>query len=126
MKSDNELHASGFTPSGAKRFLETITAYGDILFDTSIALASAHKARDSSLEVTHENVRAAAHHITTTYGKEKPPGWIVPAQIGEYVCTATAGIGAGNIGDSWGIFVFGVSVAVALVLFVLRNNAQRK
>jgi hypothetical protein len=126
MKTDQELQQAGFTTSGAKRYQETVSAYSTTLYDKAVVYAQADKATDSNLEVTHDHVRAAAHNITATFGREQPSKFGVPIQIGEYIFTALAGIAGGNLKEPWGTPMFVICVALAVILFVVRNTALKR
>ena len=126
MKTDHELQKAGFTSSGSKRYADTIQAYSQTLFDKSVVYAQADKAADAGLEVTHDHVRSAAHNIMATFGRDQPSKLIVPIQIGEYVFTALAGVAGGNLKESWGTPMFVLCVALAVVLFVVRNSALKR
>lgn len=41
-------------------------------------------------------------------------------QIGEYVCTALVGVGSGNLDQQSGVLLFGLSIAIGIILFVIR------
>jgi hypothetical protein len=126
VKTDQELQQAGFTSSGAKRYQETVSAYSNTLYDKSVVYAQADKAADTNLEVTHDHVRAAAHNITATFGREQPSKLGVPIQIGEYVFTALAGVAGGSLKEPWGTPMFVICVALAVVLFVVRNTAIKR
>jgi hypothetical protein len=124
--TDQELVQAGYTPSGAKRYRETMEAYAKTLHEKSLAFGEASRASDASIEVTHDHVRSAAHSISSTFGREQPSPYSVPIQVGEYFFTALAGIGGGSLKESWGVPLFVVSVALAVILFVVRNTALRR
>jgi hypothetical protein len=126
VRNEQELQSNGFTPSGSKRYTETIKAYSDTLHDKAVVYAQADKADDAGLEVTHDHVRSAAHNITATFGREQPSKYGVLIQIGEYVSTALAGVSGGNLKESWGTPMFVVCVAIAVILFVVRNTALKR
>lgn len=126
MKTDQDLQHAGFTTSGAKRYQETVAAYSTALYEKAVVYAQADKATDTNLEVTHDHVRAAAHNITATFGRDQPSRLSVPIQIGEYVFTALAGVGGGSLKEPWGTPVFVIGVALAVILFVVRNTALKR
>jgi hypothetical protein len=125
VKTHLELQQAGFTSSGAKRYGETVEAYGSSLYDKSVIYAQADKASDTNLEVTHDHVRAAAHNLASSFGRERPSVWTIPLQIGEYLFTAGAGVGGGNIKEWWGLPLFVLSIALVVILFVVRNTALK-
>lgn len=126
LKTQQDLQNAGFTPAGIKRYEDTITAYGETLLKKSVAQGNLDKADDSPLEITHEHVRAAAHNIVSTFGKEKPSPLTIPIQIGEYLLTAGAGVGGGALKEKWGLPVLVICLAFAVVLFVVRNTALKR
>lgn len=121
MKNDEELEQAGFTDSGTTRYRNAVTAYWEELYGKAIALGDRDKAPDTPREVTHEHVRSAAAAIAMR-GREGQTTLQVWCQIGEYVCAALAGVGGGKLETNWGTVVFGLSLAVGVVLFVTRNT----
>ena len=121
MKADLELEQAGFTDSGTTRYKNAVAAYYDELYRKSVALGDRDKAIDMPREVTHEHVRSAAAAIAVR-GREGQTTFQVWCQIGEYVCAALAGVGGGKLETSWGTALFGLSLAVGVVLFVTRNT----
>jgi len=126
MKTEQQLEEAGFTESGRSRYLKTVQDYSDEVFNRSVKYGELDKDQSSNLEVTHEHVRESAHSIARSYGKERPTGWAVFGQIGEYVFTAVAGIGGGNLSTSWGTPVFGLSLALAVILIAVRLSKVAK
>jgi NaMN:DMB phosphoribosyltransferase len=124
MKTDQELQAGGFTESGAKRYKATATAYCDQLFGRAVTLGESDKAIDAPREVTHEHVRSAAAALAVK-GQDRSDPVQVCCQIGEYVCAACAGVGGGKLEHSWGVLMFGISLTLGVILFVVRNSRGR-
>lgn len=124
MKTDQELQAGGFTESGAKRYKATATAYSDELFSRAVALGESDKAADAPREVTHDHVRSAAAALALK-GQDKSDPVQVGCQVGEYVCAALAGVGGGKLEHSWGVLLFGLSLTLGVILFVIRNSRSR-
>lgn len=120
MKTQQELQTGGFTLSGATRYLATATDYCDQLFDRSIALGESDKAASSPREVTHDHVRSAATALSMK-SNDRAGAWSIIGQVGEYLCAALAGVGGGKLEQSWGILLFGISLAFGVILFVTRN-----
>lgn len=123
MKSESELKQAGFTDSGAKRYIATSTAYCNELLAKSVALGDIDKAPDTATEVTHDHVRSAAEVISArgkgSQGQTLAQVW---CQVGEYICAALAGVGGGELEKPWGVVVFGLSLTVGVILFVVRNT----
>lgn len=124
MRTDQELQAAGFTDSGATRYRVSAKAYCDELFAKAVALGDRDKASDAAREVTHEHVRSAAAVIAAK-GQNRNDSIQVWCQVGEYVCAATAGVGGGNLDQKWGVVMFGLSLTLGVVLFVVRNTRSR-
>lgn len=124
MKTDQELQAGGFTESGAKRYKAAATAYCDELYSRSVALGDSDKAVDAPREVTHDHVRSAAAALAVR-GNDRSDPLQVWCQVGEYVCAASAGVGGGKLEHSWGVLLFGLSLSLGVVLFVVRNMRSR-
>jgi len=119
MKTPQELANDGFTQSGATRYVTTSTEYCQQLFDRSIALGENDKASGLPREVTHDHVRAAAAGLSIK-SMDKSTPLSVSCQVGEYVCAALAGVGGGKLDAVWGILLFGISLAIGVILFVTR------
>ena len=124
MKTDQELEQAGFTNSGKTRYQTTTNEFCDTLFVKAVALGERDKALNAPREITHEHVRDAAQAIATTH-KDNSTKVQIWCQVGEYVFTAAAGVGAAQLEHTWGIALFGISVAVGVVLFVIRNTQRR-
>ena len=120
MKTELELKSIGFTDSGITRYVKTATAYCEDLCTKSTALGDRDKSSETPREVTHDHVRSAASEIASK-GKETIGRSQILCQIGEYVCAALAGVGGGKLETSFGIILFGLSLTVGVVLFVIRN-----
>lgn len=120
MKTPQELHAGGFTPSGTARYNGTANDYCDELFDRAVALAEADKAPNLPREVTHEHVRNAAVALSAR-PSTRVSNWAIACQIGEYLCVAAAGVGGGKYEQSGFLILFILSVAFGIILFVSRT-----
>lgn len=120
MKTDEELKADGLTPSGLKRYKDAVADFERTLLEKAILFAQADKASDTNIEVTHDHVRSGAMAMAASLGKGIPSPWAIPVQIGEYLFTAAAGVGGGSLNEPWGTPLFVVSVALAVILFVVR------
>jgi len=121
MKTEKDLQDAGFTESGAKRYAATTSAYCEELFLKAVALGDRDKAADTNREVTHDHVRGAAA-VLAVRGRETQSKLQIICQIGEYVAAALAGVGGGRLDATWGIVMFGLSLAIGVVLFVIRNT----
>ena len=120
MKSEDELRQAGFTQSGANRYAATATAYCEDLFAKSVAFGDIDKALDTPREVTHDHVRGAAAALAVR-GQDGQSTLQVWCQVGEYVCAALAGVGGGKLDLTWGVVMFGLSLTIGVILFVIRN-----
>lgn len=123
MKTDIELKNAGFTDSGITRYRNTEEAYCEELYKKALALGDRDKADDLPREVTHEHVRDAAHAIASKGSSGQSTAQVF-CQVGEYLFTAAAGVGAGKLDEKWGIILFGVSLTLGVVLFVIRNTRR--
>lgn len=124
IKTDQELKTAGFTDSGLNRYKKTVEDYCEEVYVKAVALGDRDKASNSPREVTHEHVRDAASDLQRR-GRESKTPTQVWCQIGEYVCAATAGVGAGKLETTWGIALFGLSLTIGVVLFIVRNQEGR-
>lgn len=122
MKQESDLQTAGFTDSGQTRYKQTVSEYSDMLFTKAVAYGDAAKASDAAREVTHDHVKAAAHHIAASFSRSDKHSLAVWCQVGEYVAAAVAGLGAGKLDHTWGIALFGVCLTIGVILFVVRNT----
>ncbi len=126
MKNDQELQADGFTESGVNRFKATIAGYEAEVHTKSVHYGEADKAPNAPREITHEHVRAAAHAVANSYGTPVRTRNSIFLQLCEYLLTAAAGVGGGNMSETWGVATFVLSVAIAVICFVTRTFTERK
>ncbi len=124
MKTDQDLKTAGFTDSGLNRYKKTVEDYCEEVYSKAVALGDRDKASDAPREVTHEHVRDAAAELQRR-GRESRTTTQIWCQIGEYVCAATAGVGAGKLEATWGIALFGLSLTIGVVLFVVRSQGGK-
>lgn len=118
------LTDAGFINSGKSKFQEMIKAFSDELFDKSVLVCEANN-REGEREVTGEHVNRATHII---YGKtiDKPDKLTLIVQIFELILSAFAGVGASNMKDTWGAILFGGCLALAVMIFVVRNVVLKR
>lgn len=121
MKTEKELTESGFTESGRNRYIAVLQGYEGDLHAKAIRYGEINRAEGMPREVTHEHVRAAAHSIASSYGTTTKSWLSVTLQLLEYVFTLLAGIGGGNLSQSWGVALFIGAAALGVIAFVIRN-----
>ena len=115
-----------FTPTGAQHFNTTVEDYSQVLLARSLSNAKVDQVAGMQLEVTHQHVRNAAHHLANSYGRPQKPQWLVYTQIAEYLCTGAAGYGLNLMTSSdtntqhKGILWFTLNAAVVVLLIVIR------
>lgn len=127
MKTDQELEQDGFTVSGIARYQDTVNGYSETLHSKAITYGDADKDPALPREVTHDHVRAAAHLIANSFGKEKTSPWWVASQVAEYVLTAVSAFALGNTAKDWGTPVFVISAVIAGILIAVRlSNSKSK
>ncbi|MGY4676332.1 hypothetical protein ACWIT3_01160 [Pasteurella sp. P03HT] len=122
MKTELELQNNNFTKEGIIRYKNTIKDYSQTLFETSIALGK--RENPDTLEVTQTHVRDAAISL-----QKKPRANSLMSILGqslEYICAISAGLGSGKLDHSWGILLFGGSLALGVILFVVRQVNEGK
>ncbi len=117
---DDFVKDVGFTISGKKHFDAVVGDYIVELKNRTMAYADADKAIGMQREATHDHVRLAARFISGSSKGEPKNEWAVAAQVGEYLCTAVAGAGAGHLDKSIGILAFGVSIALGIAFHLVR------
>jgi hypothetical protein len=118
------LTDAGFINSGKSKYQEMIKAFSETLFEKSVLVCEANN-HEGEREVTGEHVNRATHII---YGKtiDKPDKWSLIVQIIELIITAFAGVGASNLKDTWGALLFGACLALAVMIFVVRNVVLKR
>jgi len=117
---DNDLDTAGFVDSGNTQFKSTVQDYSNRLFVRSVRYGDAQKGDGLPREITHDNVNAASLAMARSFGKPEKSAWLIVCQIFEYIFTGSAGIGAGNLSETWGIVAFGLSLGLTVILMVVR------
>lgn len=117
--SDHSLEQANFTNMGKQKYVQIIQDVAVRLYQTSVKYADEDK-NDLPREVTQEHLQHASSTMFSKYHSAKKTKGIIVCQCGEYIFSASAGLGAGHINDYWGIVVFGLSLCLATVLFVVR------
>jgi hypothetical protein len=125
VKNNEELEDDGFTVSGLARYQETVKIYAETLHNKATTFGDADKAPGLPREVTHDHVRAAAHLIANSYGKDKVSAWWITSQVAEYILTATSAFALGNTDKPWGTPVFVISAVVAGILIAVRLSKSK-
>jgi hypothetical protein len=123
--SQGELTSAGYTNSGLDRYNKSVVEYSKLLFDKAVNYGEIDKATNANREVTHEHVKAAAHSIANSFGKPLKPKWIIPAQIGQYLCAAIAGLAGGHIDKTPGLVGFALSFALGAILFIIEKSNSK-
>ena len=120
---DNVLESAGFIGSGKLKFREYSLGFIKELFEKSFSLANVDSINNIR-EVTGDHVREAAQKV---YGRshDNTPTLHIILNVLEYVFTLSAGLGGGNIKQSWGILVFCISVALGVVCFIIRRTTRK-
>ena len=120
------LQRGGFTDAGVQKFTGTVRDYASQLYKRAAHRGVADQAPGMPVEIGHDHVQAAAVSIQHSYGAPTRSGWSVAGQVGEYVATAVAGVGAGNLDKNWGVLAFGIAVSLAVILVVARLMTQKE
>ena len=116
----SQLKQYGFIDSGLRNVESTVTEYSERLLNMAIQFGEIDKAKDMPAEITHEHVRQAALTIARSFGRPSKNRWLIVTQIGEYVATAVAGIGAGHLTTPPGIIALALGTSAAVLLIVTR------
>lgn len=117
---EDTLRQAGFTSSGEERFKAAMTDFAEQLCARSIQYGDADRAEGLGREITHDHVRSATLRVVGSFARRPRSGWHVTANIGEYICTAIAGLSAGHIQNGWCIVIFVLSVALGVLLIGYR------
>lgn len=121
---DASLEEAGFINSGKSKFKLMVKAFSDELFVKSIHLCDAGN-YDGDREITQEHVSKASHIIYGRYS-EKPSKIDIFIHIGELVSSAGVGVGGSFIKTGWGALLFGISLALLVILYVSKNSINNK
>jgi uncharacterized membrane protein YjjP (DUF1212 family) len=123
--SQTELTNAGFTVSGSDRYNKSVKEYGKILFDKAVNYGDIDKASNTNREVTHEHVKASAHSIANSFGKPVKSRWIIPIQVGEFLCAGIVGLCSGHIDKKEGIIGFAIAFAIGAILFMTEKTISK-
>jgi len=122
------LKEAGFTDSGMKRYVDTVSEYSDVLFERSMKIGEARKASDSDTEINYENVQGAVKIISSNFGSDEVPKWKLWAQAGEYLLTATCGyLGSQATQESaptYFTILFVLAAVFGVGLFIARRTSK--
>ncbi|MEX1199500.1 MAG: hypothetical protein WEB02_01805 [Methylophaga sp.] len=125
MKTSQDLDQAGYTTSGIARYEQTVEEYADTLHNKALKFGELNKAPDLPIEITHDNVRAAAYQIANTYGKNKTSHWAIISQVTEYILTAISAYALGKTSESWGLPLFVIAAIIAGILIAIRLSKSK-
>lgn len=121
---EEELASAGFINSGKTKFKSILQDFSNQLFYKAVRYGDAEKG-ELEREITQEHVYSASYNIFRKYGRKDKSIWAILGQIGEYLFTGLAGVGGGRIETTWGVLMFGVSLAIAIILIVIRLTTSK-
>ena len=116
-----KLDESGLTQPAKTHFETAASDYASELLRRTVLQADADKASDGdSTEAIAKHVRDAAYDLASNPPDRPVSPWGIAGQVGEYLFTAAAGVGAGHLDKQPGQIAFGVCLALATILLVTR------
>ncbi|PPC98711.1 MAG: hypothetical protein CTY31_11795 [Hyphomicrobium sp.] len=118
------LTSSGFTESGIKQFKGTVFDFCAELLSKSVKNAEIEKSPNHKIEITHAHVQSAAQKLSGPIFLPRTSGYTVAAQVGEYICAAIAGAGAGHLDNTTGILAFGLGCTFGVLLIIYRLRGE--
>lgn len=118
------LHEAGFIQSGYRKFKELVTAFSNELFLRSVKYSDAG-ARDNDREVSADNVYAAVKTIYVSPLQQHKKRNVI-LQVIEYLFSCLVGVGASNLGKTWGILMFVVCFVVCVGCFTYRTISNNE
>jgi len=125
-----KLKAAGFVDSGTGHFIRAVSEYAQELFRRSVTYADFDRRDTGITEVTFTHVRRAAEHLAVRARPSSWPKLRVTGQVFEYVLTASTAICARQMFqttlNAWWVVGFGLSLAVGLLLLVIRLTTNMK
>lgn len=99
---------------------KTVSDFENELFRRSTRIADANRLESEPREVTQQNVRSAAAELAVNLVHKPVSGWKFVSWISEYVMVAATGAAGNHLNEPAGILVFGVSLAIGVILVVAR------
>ena len=120
---DASLDEAGFINSGKSKFKSMVKAFSDELFVKSIHLCDAGNF-EGDREITQEHVSKATHMIYGRYD-DKPSKTDIIIHIGELISSAGVGVGGSFIKTGWGVLLFGIFLALLVILYVSKNSIKK-
>jgi hypothetical protein len=124
--NEENLRKLNFSETGIKRFIDTINEFEDELLNKSINIGKTSQEKDMPLEITGVNVRNAVMYIKYNLKCQKTPLLFIFFNILEYVFTALATFGLAKFDKKYGIILFVLATAIAVILITIRLVNDRR
>lgn len=121
---EDKLLDAGFINSGKRKFIETVVEFSESLFTKTVMLSDA-TSEESEREITSDYVKEAAFKIFAHPLKHYSKTYRL-LSIAEYIFSIGIGVGASNLNTFWGIIVFVLSFASAVLSFAYRKNKENE
>lgn len=115
---------AGFINSGKRKFIETVVEFSESLFTKTVMLSDA-TSEESEREITSDYVKEAAFKIFAHPLKHYSKTYRL-LSIAEYIFSIGIGVGASNLNTFWGIIVFVLSFASAVLSFAYRKIKENE
>lgn len=121
---EDKLLDAGFINSGKRKFIETVVEFSESLFTKTVMLSDA-TSEESEREITSDYVKEAAFKIFAHPLKHYSKTYRL-LSIAEYIFSIGIGVGASNLKTFWGIIVFVLSFASAVLSFAYRKIKENE
>ena len=121
---EDKLLDAGFINSGKRKFIETVVEFSESLFTKTVMLSDA-TSEESEREITSDYVKEAAFKIFAHPLKHYSKTYRL-LSIAEYIFSIGIGVGASNLNTFWGIIVFVLSFASAVLSFAYRKIKENE
>lgn len=121
---EDKLLDAGFINSGKRKFIETVVEFSESLFTKTVMLSDA-TSEESEREITSDYVKEAAFKIFAHPLKHYSKTYRL-LSIAEYIFSIGIGVVASNLNTFWGIIVFVLSFASAVLSFAYRKIKENE
>ena len=121
---EDKLLDAGFINSGKRKFIETVVEFSESLFTKTVMLSDA-TSEESEREITSDYVKETAFKIFAHPLKHYSKTYRL-LSIAEYIFSIGIGVGASNLNTFWGIIVFVLSFASAVLSFAYRKIKENE
>lgn len=121
---EEKLIAAGFINSGKRKFIETVVEFSESLFTKTVILSDA-SSEESEREITSDYVKEAAYKIFAHPIKHHSVIYRLLVIV-EYILSVGIGVGGSNLNSVWGVILFVLCFASAVLRFAYRKIKENE